>query len=212
MFSERYSCDMNMDCNVRWRDICGQVSLLYTLSASIIHIYASQLINYETNNKTPSIYLSQVAPAAVYISIAHPQAWSHRTLASHPNINMQPQVLYLLMPVVARPTRGSEAALLFQLRVRIPTGVFMSVVSVVCCQTEVFAKDRSLFQRNPFECVCVFVRVIEDHQSQHWPATPIMIGIRSQSETGVLQLIAWIRVIWIAQKNTQNAVQQFVLY
>ena len=31
-------------------------------------------------------------------------------------------------------------------------GVIMSVVSVVCCQLQVFAKGRSLVQRSPVEC------------------------------------------------------------
>jgi hypothetical protein len=31
------------------------------------------------------------------------------------------------------------------------------LVSVVCCQVEVFATDRSLLQRNPTECVYVFL-------------------------------------------------------
>ena len=44
----------------------------------------------------------------------------------------------------------------------------MSVVSVVCCQEEVFTKGRSLVQRSPTDCVCVGVyvrvRVIDCHQ------------------------------------------------
>jgi len=38
--------------------------------------------------------------------------------------------------------RGSEAARLLRLRVRIPPGTWMSVVSIVCSQVEVSATDR----------------------------------------------------------------------
>ena len=42
--------------------------------------------------------------------------------------------------------RGSAAAQLLGLWVRIPRGARMSVVSVVCCQVQVSAKGRSLDQ------------------------------------------------------------------
>jgi hypothetical protein len=49
--------------------------------------------------------------------------------------------------------RGSEAARLLGLRVRIPRGHgWLSVVSVACCQVEVCASDLSLVQRSPTEC------------------------------------------------------------
>jgi hypothetical protein len=44
--------------------------------------------------------------------------------------------------------RGSAAARLLGVRVRIPSGVWMSV----CCQVEVSATGRSLAQRSPIEC------------------------------------------------------------
>jgi hypothetical protein len=51
--------------------------------------------------------------------------------------------------------RGSTAARLLGLRVRIPPTAWMSVVSVVCCQVEVSATGWSLVQRSPTECgVC----------------------------------------------------------
>jgi len=54
------------------------------------------------------------------------------------------------------PRRGSAAARLLVLRVRIPPGAWMSLVSVVCCQVEVSATVRSLVQGSPTECdVCV---------------------------------------------------------
>jgi hypothetical protein len=43
----------------------------------------------------------------------------------------------------------STAARLLQLWVRIPSGAWMFVVSVVCCQVEVSATDWSLVQRSP---------------------------------------------------------------
>jgi hypothetical protein len=52
--------------------------------------------------------------------------------------------------------RGSNAAGLLGLRVRIPPWAWMVVfVNVVCCQVEVSATGRSLVQRRPIECVCV---------------------------------------------------------
>jgi len=46
---------------------------------------------------------------------------------------------------------GSVAACLLGLRVRIPPGSWMSVVTVVCCQVEVCATCWSLVQRSPTE-------------------------------------------------------------
>jgi hypothetical protein len=58
--------------------------------------------------------------------------------------------------------RGSAAACLLRLRVRMPPGAWMSVVSIVCCQVQVSATGRSVFQRSPTErvyvCVCARVR------------------------------------------------------
>jgi hypothetical protein len=48
--------------------------------------------------------------------------------------------------------RGSAAARLLGLWVRIPPGEWMSLVSVVCCQVEVSATGRSLVQRSPTKC------------------------------------------------------------
>jgi len=50
--------------------------------------------------------------------------------------------------------RGFEGALMLELRVRIHPGSYRSLVSVLCCQVEVSASDRSLVQRSPTEC-CV---------------------------------------------------------
>ena len=50
--------------------------------------------------------------------------------------------------------RGFAAALLLGLRLRIPSGAWMSVsLSVVCWQVEVTAPGRSLVQGSPIECV-----------------------------------------------------------
>ena len=51
--------------------------------------------------------------------------------------------------------RGSAAVRFLGLWARIPMGAWMSVclVSVVCCQVEVSATDRSLVQRSPTDCV-----------------------------------------------------------
>jgi hypothetical protein len=49
-------------------------------------------------------------------------------------------------------SRGFAAARLLGLRIRIPPEAWiLSVVSVVCCQVEVSATDRSHVQRNPTE-------------------------------------------------------------
>jgi hypothetical protein len=47
---------------------------------------------------------------------------------------------------------GSAAARFLGLRVRVPLGAWMSVVSVVCCEVEVSTTGRSLVQRSPTEC------------------------------------------------------------
>jgi hypothetical protein len=49
--------------------------------------------------------------------------------------------------------RGSAAARLLGLRVRIPPWAWVFVVSVVCCQVEVSAMGWSLVQRSPTDCV-----------------------------------------------------------
>jgi len=57
--------------------------------------------------------------------------------------------------------RRSAAAHLLELRVRIPPGAWMSVVSVVCCQVEVSATSQPLVQKNPTDCgvsLCVIVK------------------------------------------------------
>ena len=50
--------------------------------------------------------------------------------------------------------RGSAAARLLGLRFRISVGGMdvLSVVSVVCCQVEVFIAGRSLARRSPTDC------------------------------------------------------------
>jgi hypothetical protein len=48
--------------------------------------------------------------------------------------------------------RGPAAARLLELWFRIPSGAWMSVVSVVCRQVEVCAMDRSHVQRSPTDC------------------------------------------------------------
>ena len=53
--------------------------------------------------------------------------------------------------------RGSAAARLLGMRVRIPPGAWLSLVNVVCYHVEVCATDRSLIQRSPTECVCMCV-------------------------------------------------------
>jgi hypothetical protein len=47
--------------------------------------------------------------------------------------------------------RGSAAARLLGLWVRIPPGAWMSLLNVVCCQIEVSGSDWSLVQRSPTE-------------------------------------------------------------
>jgi hypothetical protein len=48
--------------------------------------------------------------------------------------------------------RGSGATRLLGLRFGIPPGTMMSLVGIMCCQTEVSASGWSLVQRNPNEC------------------------------------------------------------
>jgi len=62
--------------------------------------------------------------------------------------------LYLLwpIPVAARSKMSPAGARLLGLRFQIPPGHGnYSVLSVVCCQVEVFATGRSLVQRSPTE-------------------------------------------------------------
>jgi hypothetical protein len=54
--------------------------------------------------------------------------------------------------VAARSKAWVRSRGLLGLRVRIPPGTWMSVVSAVCCQFEVSAVSRSLVQRTPTEC------------------------------------------------------------
>ena len=56
------------------------------------------------------------------------------------------------IPVSARSKAWVRSRGLLRLRVRIPPGTWMSVVSAVCCQFEVSAAGRSLFQMTPTEC------------------------------------------------------------
>jgi hypothetical protein len=51
--------------------------------------------------------------------------------------------------------RGSAAACLLELRVRIPLGECMYLLSIMSCQGEVSASGRSLVQSSPTVCVCV---------------------------------------------------------
>ena len=53
--------------------------------------------------------------------------------------------------------RGFMAARLLGLSVRIPLGEWLSFMNVECCQVEISATGRSLFQRSPTACVCVCV-------------------------------------------------------
>ena len=55
------------------------------------------------------------------------------------------------IPVASRSKAWVRSRGLLGLRVRIPPGTWMSVVSVVCCQFEVSAAGRSLVQRTPTE-------------------------------------------------------------
>jgi hypothetical protein len=53
--------------------------------------------------------------------------------------------------VTARSKRGSAAAVLLGLRVRIQPGAWMSFVSVVCCQVEVSASGSTQSPENRVE-------------------------------------------------------------
>jgi hypothetical protein len=81
------------------------------------------------------------------------------------SLQLSVQIMYSRMIVpIPVAARGSAVARLLGLRVRIPPGVCMSVVSVVCCQVEVSATGWSLVQRSPTEysvckkCVIVKLR------------------------------------------------------
>ena len=51
--------------------------------------------------------------------------------------------------------REFAAARLLGLRFRIHRTMGVILLSVVCCQADVFATGRSVVQRSPTECVCV---------------------------------------------------------
>ena len=75
--------------------------------------------------------------------------------------NMYYFSLYFIKYAGPRGLRGMSAAVrLLRSWVRIPSGVWMSVVSVVCCQVEVPATSWSLVQRSPTDC-CVAVCDLE---------------------------------------------------
>ena len=83
------------------------------------------------------------------------------------------------------PRRGSAASPLLGLRVRISLGHgCLPLVCFVCCQVEVYATGRSLFQRSPTArarahvCVCVCVCVTECDQLQQYPAHLQCVGRR----------------------------------
>jgi hypothetical protein len=60
------------------------------------------------------------------------------------------------IPVARGLRRGSAAACLLRLRVRIPPGHgCLSLVSVVCCRVDVSATGRSFVQRRTTECLCL---------------------------------------------------------
>ena len=65
--------------------------------------------------------------------------------------------------------RGSTASHLLGLRVRIPPGAWVSVVSVVCCQVQVCAPGRSLVHWSPTECSCVIEVIEEPHRGSLGP-------------------------------------------
>jgi hypothetical protein len=72
--------------------------------------------------------------------------------------------------------RGSTAARLLGFWVRIPPGAWMSVLSVVCCQVEVYATRWSLVQRSHTDCdasLCVIFKPQEWRgHGQRWTAAP----------------------------------------
>ena len=78
-----------------------------------------------------------------------------------PNMNEHPHKHVASISALCRSRwprglrRGSAAARLLGMRVRIPPGAWMSVVSVVCCQVEVPATGRSLVQRESYRVWCV---------------------------------------------------------
>ena len=64
--------------------------------------------------------------------------------------------------------RGSAAASLLGLRVRIPPGASFSVVSVACCQVEVSAMGRSPVRRSPTECGMSECDCETSIMTRHW--------------------------------------------
>ena len=73
-------------------------------------------------------------------------------------------------------SRESAAARLLELRVRIPSGAWMPLVSVVCCQAEVSATGRSLVQRSPTDwgvSLCVIYKPrARDGPGPRWAVAP----------------------------------------
>jgi hypothetical protein len=80
--------------------------------------------------------------------------------------------------------RGSAAARVLWLRVRIPPGHgCLSLVGVVCCQVDVSTTGRSLVQRSPTECLCVTECIKEPHR---WGLVPLGQSGRKKKQRGVL--------------------------
>jgi hypothetical protein len=73
-------------------------------------------------------------------------------------------------------SRESAAARLLELWVRIPSGAWMPLVSVVCCQAEVSATGRSLVQRSPTDwgvSLCVIYKPrARDGPGPRWAVAP----------------------------------------
>jgi hypothetical protein len=65
---------------------------------------------------------------------------------------------------------GSAAARLVGLWIRIPPGAWVCVVSVVCCQGELYASGWSLVQRSPTDfCLWVWSRKLKNEEALgHW--------------------------------------------
>ena len=85
--------------------------------------------------------------------------------------------------------RRSTAARLLRLWVRMPSGTWMSVVSVVCCQVEVSATSWSLVQRSPTVCLVSLCVIKKKQKPREWGGGQDPLGGLSRQDKNLLFLL-----------------------
>jgi hypothetical protein len=94
--------------------------------------------------------------------------------------------------------RGSATARIPELRVPIPVGVLMSLVSSVCCQLEVSSSGRSLVQRSPTQCGVSECDLETSWMRRPWPTG----GLLRHEKTNLINII---RMQFLAGKNNSRS-------